>query len=111
VQPTALQPLHVLTVKQWRGNQALQAELRQIIDNPVFLMAHQTLTSIAFPGVEPASKAEPNVSAAASDQALARRYVHRAGFSMFPRMLRALTSTASTQMPQTPYDQLLPEDE
>jgi hypothetical protein len=67
--------------------------------------------SVAFPGVEPASKAEANVSAEASDQALARRYVHRAGFHFYHRFLMALATTGTTEMPYSPYDVLLPEDE
>lgn len=111
VQPATPQPLHVLTLSQWRESPPLQAELRKLIESAVFQMAHQTLVAIAFPGVEPASKAEPGVTAEASDQALARRYVHRSGMNFGMRMLKAL-ATPNAQMPQTPFDRtLMPEDE
>lgn len=110
-QPVAPQPLSVLTLAQWRENAGLQTELRRLIESPVFQMATQTVTTVAFPGVEPASRAEPGISAEASDQALARRYVHRSGIAFGIRMLKAL-ATANVQMPQTPFDRTLqPEDE
>lgn len=109
--PVVPRPVAVLTVNQWRADPALQAHLKRLFEDPVFQLAQQTLTQVAFFGSEPSGKAQPGVSAEASDQALARRYIHRVGFAFFPKMLKALASPVGTALPTNSYDRLLPEDE
>lgn len=89
--PAALpQPLHEIPLKAWRQHPALQAHLRKLLDDPVFLQASQTIRNYSFPGIEPAARAEPGVSADATNNAIALRYAHRAGIGYSFHLLRHL---------------------
>ncbi len=108
----APQPIHQLSLKQWREqNAGLQADLRKLIDSPVFLLARQSIIESAFPGVEPAAKPVPGVTADAANNALALRYAHRSGIAFAFRMLRYLIAPAEAPMPNTSHGALLMEDE
>ena len=109
--PTAeVKPIYSLNILEWQKNPALQTKLRALIEDPTFQLAEQTLMRAAMPGYEPPTKAEPNVSADATTEMLAKRYVHRSGFSYAFRMLRFLTAQRGTEKPQTPYGQLIMEN-
>lgn len=108
-QPT-LQPLHEIPLKQWRNHPDLQARLRFLMADPVFIMACQTVMRAAFPGVEPAAKAEPGVSAEATNNAMSQRYAHRSGVGYFPKLLKFLVCDKATPLPASGYGQMLLEE-
>lgn len=108
----APQPIATLTLKQWRENPGFQQKLRLLLDDPIFQHAHASLMAIAFPCVEPSSKADVGIGAEAADQALARKFIHRSGFGHYPRMLKVLTVPEAVATPQNGYEtRLEPEDE
>lgn len=106
-----IRPIVHLTIRQWQDNPDLQRKLRALIEDPVFLLAHNTLTNAAFPGCEPSTKADPGVTAEAMNGAMALRYAHRSGMGYYPRMMKVLAADKATKMPENPYGQLLAEDE
>ena len=105
-----LRPLIHLTLKQWADHPDLQAKLRVILEDPVFMLAQNTLLHASAPGTEP-GKAEPGVSAEAANNALALRYAHRSGMGHSFRILKFLTQQKSAKAPGNPYGELLQEDE
>lgn len=104
-------PLHEIPLKKWREHAELQRSLRALIENPVFLMATQTIIRAAFPGMEPAAKAEANVSADATNAALAARYAHRSGIAYFSKLLKFLASDSGPNTVPTNSYALMAEDE
>ena len=111
IPPVVPQPLHEIALKEWRNHPDLQTRLRKILEDPVFLLASQTIIRAAFPGVEPQSKAEAGVSAEAMNAALASRYAHRSGMGHVFRLLKFLVSGPNVDVPQSPYGVLQEEPE
>lgn len=102
---------HVLKASQWQEMPHLQKQLRELLDNPVFKLAVQTLLYTAMPNASPVIQLVPGISAEAMVYADSARYHNRSGFAQFQRALVGLTRLKNKKKVGADFGELLPESE
>ena len=108
--PISIPPV-AWTPDDWKANPAVQQLLKNILDDPVFRMACQSLLVTALPCAKPV--VAPNVDAAALAYHDSMKLHNRSGFVGFFRALHKLVQLKGAPTPKTGWGEaeLIPEDE
>lgn len=102
----------ILTIENWKNSPALQAELRRILETPVFKKACATLLMSIMPNSPASTEVEPGVSAEVLTLRANNLYHNRSGFGQALRALPNLAKLKAVDNSAKPhFGTLLPEDE